>query len=534
MQHVMISKLMLAPLLASLAVSAVAGGPPASAATGASCANADHKGGDWPMMGHDLRHTRHQSEEKKITSGRAATLATTWEFTTPTDDGSTFSGTPVISGGCVYVGSQSGWVYALNADTGKLVWSSRVEEDPEVAFSSGAGGINGSLAVANGLIYASVAHYERPYVAALDPTNGDVVWATVTERQTGAGTQASPTVFGDVVIVGWDTAGIEFDAEARKTAYGGYAIIDAITGKLLKHTYTIPPKMRKKGFSGGNIWSTFAVDAKTKYAYVGTAAPYSPQHEHERTNAILKVDVDRSRGTFGEIVDSYKGVLDNYSETTSELPCIPLVPGSNFAEGTGPCQKLDLDFAAAPNIMKVGGKTIVGELQKAGVYHLVDSKNMKGIHEVMLGNMAAGFAPANIGSTAVDGSSIYAVSGSANTMFALDQKSADYRWMSQTVDIPIHANPVSAANGVVYTTNGSGVMTAHDARTGMLVLTTRVAGGIGAGVAIARNTVYTAGGATVMALQPDPSRKDQAEAWEEMLSSVPTPNTIPHVDKPPV
>jgi len=485
------------------------------------------------MLGHDLRHTRNQPKERFINPGRASTLATTWENTPDGAQGSTFSGTPAIAGGCVYVGSQSGWVYALNADSGELVWKKRVEEDPEVAFSSGAGGINGSLAVANGFVYASVANYEQPYIAALDQDTGDVMWATTTERQTGAGTQASAIVFGDVVMAGWDTAGIEFDAEARKTAYGGFAVIDALSGKLLKRTYTIPIKERKEGFSGGNIWSSFAVDEATKYAYVGTAAPYSPAHEHKRTNAILKVDIDRSRATFGEIVDSYKGVYDTYVETTRQLPCVPIAPGSNFAEGTGPCQKLDLDFAAAPNLMKVKGKTLVGELQKAGVYHIVDAKNMKGIHEVVLNNPAAGFAPSSIGSTAIDGSAIYAVSGSANTMVALDQATADYKWFSETIDAPIHANPTTSANGVVYTLNGSGFLTAHDSRTGVLLLAAQVGSSLGSGVAVARSTVYTVGG-SVVALRPDEARAAQAEQMDAFLDSIPTPAPIPHIDKPPV
>ncbi|MDQ3962403.1 MAG: PQQ-binding-like beta-propeller repeat protein [Actinomycetota bacterium] len=498
---------------------------------GASCADSDHRGGDWPMMGHDLRHRRHQPKEKFITPGRASTLTASWEFTP--EEGSTFSGTPAVAGGCVYVGSQSGWVYAINADTGDLVWKQRVEEDPEVAFSSGAGGINGSLALANGLVYASVANYEKPYIAALDQDTGDVLWATRTERQTGAGTQASAIVFGDVVMAGWDTAGIEFDAEARKTAYGGFAVIDARTGELLKRTYTIPIKERKKGYSGGNIWSSFAVDERTKYGYVGTAAPYSPAHEHNRTNAILKVDLDRSRPTFGEIVDSYKGVFDTYFESTRDLPCVPLAPGSNFAEGTGPCQKLDLDFAAAPNIMDIKGKTVVGELQKAGVYHFVDAKRMKGIHQVVLGNPAAGFAPSSIGSTAFDGSSVYAVSGSQNALVSLDHTTGDYKWFSETIDTPIHANPTSTANGVVYTLNGSGVLTAHDVRTGVVVLSAYVGSSLGSGVAVARNTVYTVGG-SVIALRPDETREAQAEQMDDFLDSLPTPPTTPHVDKPPV
>lgn len=525
-------------LLAIAAAVAVAAVLPAagsaSAAKSAQCAKASHKGGDWPTMGHDLQHSRNQPNEKFITPGRASTLATSWQYTPDAAEGSTFSGTPAIADGCVYVGSQSGWVYALNADTGDLVWKKRVEDDPTVAFSSGAGGINGSLAIANGIVYANVAHYESPYVAALDQDTGDVLWATNTERQTGAGTQASAIVFGDVVVAGWDTAGIEFDAEARKTAYGGFAIFDAITGKLLKRTYTIPIEERKEGYSGGNIWSSFAIDEATKYGYVGTAAPYSPAHEHERTNAILKVDLDRSRSTFGEIVDSYKGLYDTYVESTRDLPCVPLAPGSNFAEGTGPCQKLDLDFAAAPNVMKVKGKTLVGELQKAGVYHIVDSKNMKGLHEVVLSNPAAGFAPSSIGSTAVDSSGgIYAVSGNVNTLVALDQVTADYRWFSETTDAPLHANPTTTANGVVYALNGSGLLTAHDTRTGVPLLVAQVGSSLGSGVAVARNTVYTVG-SSVTALRPDKAREAQADQMESFLESIPTPMPIPHVDSPPI
>ena len=505
----------------------------ATAASKASCANPSHPGGDWPMYGNDVGNSRNQDQEKFISPQRAPTLVPSWQFTA--EGGQTFSGTPTVANGCVYLGSQSGWVFAVNADSGKLVWSKKIEGDPEVPALAGAGGINSTLTVANGLLYASVATYEHPYVAAMDPDTGKVEWATVIENQTGAGTHSSPIVAGDVLLVGWDTAGVEFDAEGRKTAYGGFSVMDADTGKLLKRTYTIPEKDRKKGYSGGNIWSSFAVDSASNYAYVGTAAPYSPAHEHERTNAILKVDIDRSRPTFGEIVDSYKGVPDNYSETTRQLPCVPLVPGSNFAEGTGPCQKLDLDFAAGPNIITLkGGKTVVGELQKAGVYHIVDAANMKPLHQVMVGNMAAGFAPSNIGTTAYDGSAIYGAGGSANSLFALDRNTADFNWLSATIDAPIKANPTTTANGVVYSTNGSGILTAHDARTGVLLLAAQVGAGTGSGVSVARNTVYVAGGGGVTALRPDPERESQVDTWKSILTSIPTPPTIPHVDRPPL
>lgn len=525
-------KLRIAVIVTCSVLSAMLTGP--GSASQPSCASADHPGGDWPSYGHDVFHTRHQDEEDQITPARAATLGAAWSWTAPDGQGS-FSGTPAVADGCAYVGSQTGWVYALNAETGDVVWATHVEENPEVEFSSGGAGINSSLTVKDGVVYASVAFLGAPYVAALDAATGEVLWTSTVESQPGAGIHSSPLVIDGMVLVGWDTAGIEFDAEARKTAYGGFVILDADSGDLLKRTYTIPPEDRPEGYSGGNIWSSFAADPATDHAFVGTAAPYSPEHEHPHTNAILKVDIDQARSTFGEIVDAYKGVPDHFFETAEEVPCVPLVPGSNFAEGTGHCQKLDLDFAAAPNIFTDGeGRTIVGELQKAGVYHFVEASTMEGLYEVVVGNKALGFAPTNMGSTAFDGQAIYGAGGSANTMFALDRDTADFRWRSQSIDTPIHVNPTTSANGVVYTLNGFGPMIAYDARTGFPLVTIDAPSALGAGVAVARNIVYAAGGDEVAAFQPDPARSQEVEVWEQLLFAIPTPPTTPHLDRPPL
>ena len=499
-----------------------------------SCAPDDHPGGDWPSYAADVQHTRHQPAEDHISAARAATLAAAWNWTAPAGTGS-FSGTPVVADGCVFVGAQTGWVHAIHADTGTTVWSKQVESNPEVPFSSGGAGINSSLAVSDGKVYVSATTYEAPYVAALDIANGDVLWTTTVEAQAGAGIHSSPLVIDGLVLVGWDTAGIEFDAELRKTAYGGFVVIDADSGALLKRTYTIPIEDRPDGYSGGNIWSSFSADPTTKHAFIGTAAPYSPQAEHENTNAILKVDIDRASETFGQIVDSYKGVPDHFFSASESIPCVPVAPGSNFAEGTGPCQKLDLDMAASPNVFTdSNGRTIVGALQKAGVYHFVDADTMEGLHDVVVGNMALGYAPTNMGSTTFDGEAIYGAGGSANTIFALDRDSADVRWRSSSLDIPIHVNPLASANGVIYTLNGAGPLMAFDARTGFPLVVLDAPSGIGSGVSIARNTVFAAGGDAVTALQPDPARADEVALWEALLSAIPTPPMTPHVDKTPL
>ena len=88
----------------------------------AKCGKADHPGGDWPSYGQNLQNTRAQDQEKKIDASNAGSLTPAWMFTGDIEAGETgaFQATPVIAEGCVYMTNGSGWIYALNADSGKL------------------------------------------------------------------------------------------------------------------------------------------------------------------------------------------------------------------------------------------------------------------------------------------------------------------------------------------------------------------------------------------------------------------------------
>ena len=93
--------------------------PPAPA----TCAPAAPTGGEWRAYGHDLSNTRFQDEEHSIGPLEAATLAPVWTFSSTAAGGEgDFAGTPVVADGCVFVASSRGWVFAMNADTGALVW----------------------------------------------------------------------------------------------------------------------------------------------------------------------------------------------------------------------------------------------------------------------------------------------------------------------------------------------------------------------------------------------------------------------------
>ena len=485
-----------------LAVVAIAGtvamAPPAMSKEAAKCASPNHPGGDWPTYGHDLANTRHQPQEKKIGRLEAATLQPAWTFSSEEVGGAgDFSGTPIITGGCMYVGSNDGWVFAVNADTGKLVWKSKIK----------GGSINASVGVTDDAVIANVADVGKPYVAAFDRKNGKILWKTVATKQPGSEFYSSPVIFDGLVFSGWSGGAAELGDESDRYRFqGGFVVVDADTGKLLKRTYTIrPPDASaddpKDDFAGGAVWASPTIDEKTKFGYVGAGNPFRPQAEHKNTNAILKIDLDLKRPTFGRIVASYKGTPDEYIPGFSDLPCfdIPGNPAPYYPQGIGQCGDLDMDFGSSPNLWTEGDKTFVGEGQKSGIYHALNADTMKAEWTALVGPPSA--VGGIVGSTAVDDSGIYGPITIGGYLWSVDAASGLPRWLVPVADGAHWGNPVSVANGVVYTVDVKGFLDAFDAQTGAPVLAYPlwVAGGDGlkatfGGVSIARNTVYAAVG----------------------------------------
>lgn len=508
-----------------VALSATVGPARASAP---SCTAGSLAGGDWPVYGHDLANTRSQDAEHSITPGRAATLTPAWVMDTAlVGAADLLNGTPVEGNGCVYVAGQSN-VYAVTADTGEFVWSAPIGST-----------IGTSLAVDDGRVFVHTGglNVTPPVVYALDAATGAVLWHTqVANNVTTDAFQASPVVFDGMVFSG--ISGLdELQSANRAAADGSFAILDAATGELLKKTYVIPPDDFAKGYTGGNIWATAAIDPETKYAYVGTAATYNVDMEHPRTNAIIKIDLDRTRDTFGEIVAFYSGTRDYYYDFQKSLPCTKLAPGSNQAEAvTGTCATMDLDFGASPNLFRDSlGRTIVGEMQKSGIYHAVDTETMQPVWTAFVTD-PHGYT---LGSTAYDGARIYGTGSYENPeMYTVDPNSGGTPWVSTTTD-DAHFSPVSVADGVVYTAGTDGVLNAYDARTGVPVLARPMAAdagtsvtGSGNGVAIARHTVYVPAGAALIAYRPDPNLAPAADALDAALAAAPSPQPIPRIDKP--
>jgi polyvinyl alcohol dehydrogenase (cytochrome) len=493
--------------LALPASASAAGGPDEEKA---SCSTADVGGGDWPSYGHDASNTRFQQHEKVISPADAPLLTPAWSFST-TDSGGEgdITGTPIVSRGCVFVATTEGWVFAMNADTGEMVWKRK----PPYG-----GGVNGSVNAQGGRIYVGYSRLTPaegcpkgdacvgPYVAALDRKTGRLEWATKSlDRQPGSDLYGSPMIFDHVLMAGISGGSAELGDEADRYAFeGSMVLIDTRKGKTLRKTWTIhPPSRPEDEFAGAGIWSTPAIDRKAKVAYVGTANPFRPEAEHEHANAVVKFDLNRKHKRFGEIIGSYKGLVDEYIPGLSQLPCYD-IPGNAppyYPQGIGACGDIDLDFGAAPNLFTgPDGRKLVGAGQKSGVYHVFDAKTMEPVWTQIVGPPTS--VGGIVGSTAYDGKSVYGPITVPGYVWSLDGAQGGYRWAAPVADGAHWGEAVAVANGVVYTTDLTGFLDAYDARTGALLAkrpmllggTANPASLSWGGVSVARHTVYAAVG----------------------------------------
>ena len=509
-------------LVVTLCLAAQLFGGAASSAPNPGCADPHHPGGEWRSYGHDLSNTRSQPLEKKIDPSNAATLEPKWVFNTgelEVQNGGVFQNTPVIADGCLYAASSTGWVFAVDPRNGDLVWAQQLVGEGGGALIGGV--IVGSPTVAAGMVMVSVSKPGAPYVAALDQASGRLLWRStvMTTKKFDAVFNAAPIYYRGMIFQGW--LGVEGSGPTR----GGYAILDGSKGcgpsafvicknpggsggRILETRWTISDKEYRKGFHGASVWCSAAVDPKDMYIYACGGNPHSEGKEARYANSLLKIDGDPRRRTFGEIVDHYKGRTDQYvSGADRQAVC------ENFADETTVlvwslgCLMLDLDFGASPNLFRDGsGRLVVGDLQKAGVYHAVYADHMAPAWQA---TVSAPCFACNATSGAYVNGRVFTVGSPVGHMVGIGTKNkreGRVEWAYPMHD-GIHYQSVSTANGVVYVVDGLGNLNMVEAKTGRPLMRRPMTADVGdlaidaasQGVAIARNNVFAATGDFIVA-----------------------------------
>jgi outer membrane protein assembly factor BamB len=474
----------------------------ASSRTPPGCA-APAAGGEWRSYNHDLANSRNQPAERTITPANAGRLAPAWVFHSGSGD---VNATPVIADGCLYAATSYGDVFSLNAQTGRVVWKTSLT-DP----------VQSSPSVTGGRVFVSVTKSGAPYEVALDQATGRPLWRTRLDNQFGSDTFSSPAAFDGMLLVGVSGAGAEAGttlcpapaadrfgcgggAQSRLRFRGVYVLLDQRTGRVLHRDHVISDADFKKGFAGGGVWATAAVDTARKRAYIGTGNPFNA-HEHPNTNALLAIDVDRRHRTFGRIVGSYHGTNDLY------VPNGTYKPVCGVYVDVFTCDPPDFDFGASPQLFTdASGRRMVGDLQKAGVYHAALRDSMKPGWQTVVGGPFGQFGGEATASW--DGHALYAAGNAPGLMVALHPADGTRSWVQPIAD-GIHFTSVTTAGGVTYVTDTRGMLDAWDSATGTPLLVRSLGQDTGQptyqqfsggeSIAVARHTVYVPAGSSIVA-----------------------------------
>jgi alcohol dehydrogenase (cytochrome c) len=187
---------------------------------------------------------------------------------------------PVVKDGVIYVTTHNTTV-AVDAKTGKQIWRVIHDYPPEALRVVCCGIVNRGAAIYQGTIIRALMD-DR--LIALDAKTGKEIWQVKSPdpatSANGYAMTGAPLIVDGVVIVG--VAGAEF---SNRGFIEGY---DAMTGKHLWRTYTIPAKGEPgsetwEGDSeltgGGSSWVTGTYDPDLDLVYwgVGNPAPWNPR-----------------------------------------------------------------------------------------------------------------------------------------------------------------------------------------------------------------------------------------------------------------
>src|SRR5205823_2187643 len=167
---------------------------------------------------------------------------------------------------------------------------------------------------------------------------------------------------------------------------------------------------------GGAVWSTPTIDRVTGRLYVGTGNAYHAPAANT-TDSMLALSA-----ASGRILGHFQSIAGDVWERS--------------APTNGP----DYDFGASANLITgPGGRKLVGEGQKSGIYWAVDRTTMKPVWHTSVGPGSQ--ADGGIGSTAYDGNRIYGSDSIDSQVFAL-ARNGSMRWNSFDTGT-LHIPPVA-------------------------------------------------------------------------------------------
>jgi polyvinyl alcohol dehydrogenase (cytochrome) len=339
------------------------------------------QGAAWNGWGADLSNTRFQpGGQAGLGMVDVPKLELKWAFGYPA--GLSSNAQPTVAGGRVFVGSDNGYVYSLDAQTGCVYWS--FETGSIVRGAAMVGPVTGQGRTRYA-VYFGDGHAN---VYAVDVENGKQLWKTRVDRHFVARITAGVKLHDGKVFVPVSSSE-EFasgnPAYPCCTSRGSVVALDANTGRRVWKAWVVPgePKpyaTQPNGVSvykpaGGAVWNSPTVDPVRRAVYFGTGdATTAPPPK--TTDGVMAVDIET-----GELLWAYQATegdvfMGGCGGDEKSLAC---------PEELGP----DMDIGNSPILATLpdGRRVLMGGTKAGDVFAMDPDDNGKLLYRV---NLAGG------------------------------------------------------------------------------------------------------------------------------------------------
>jgi polyvinyl alcohol dehydrogenase (cytochrome) len=322
------------------------------------------RGSNWNGWSPQAENTRFQDTAAAgITAADVPRLKLKWAF--GLGDGIAARSQPSVAGGRLFVGDEMGAVQSLSAASGCTYWSFEADGPIRTAIVIGPAG--------SGKSGKPAAFFGDPKanVYALDANTGSLLWKVHVEQHFVALITGTPLLHDGVLYV--PVASFEevlpgLPTYECCTFRGSVVALDAATGKQIWKTYTIaetprPTKLSKTkaqlyGPSGASVWSSPTFDEKRGAIYVATGDNYSDPTT-TTSDAVLALDHKTGKILWSKQLtanDTYNNGCDSPFKT-------------NCPDQGGP----DFDFGQSPILVSLAnGRRALVIAQKSGLAHALD------------------------------------------------------------------------------------------------------------------------------------------------------------------
>jgi quinohemoprotein ethanol dehydrogenase len=269
---------------------------------------------NWLAGGRDSEGT-YFSPLDTINAANVDRLGFAWQYDLGTHRGQ--EATPIVIDGVMYTSGTWGYVYAVDAASGRELWRYDPKADYAAARNPCCDLVNRGVAVWKGRVYVAAVDGR---LHALDAVTGAKLWDvdTIADHSLPYSSSGAPQIAGKVVVIG------NSGADLHRGGVRGYVSAYQLeTGKLMWRFYTVPPARgqpyenpelaradqtwdatRQPEYKGGGTaWDGFGYDPKLNLVYFGTAnaAPYDQRQVGPSrldllyTASILAVHADTGR-----------------------------------------------------------------------------------------------------------------------------------------------------------------------------------------------------------------------------------------------